>query len=159
VILKITFAAGVKNRIVRSISRRTFATSVLYRSFCRSAAVRCRRLDDFSCLSLSISTLSDSCDFLALRRLAGANRRSSARAPASLIFDNRSSAAARETTCAEVREFEEAARSDIGYFRNRIARSLSDLNWRCALSPLRRHMSRASRLVASEIRHPRDFRA
>jgi len=153
--LKINFAVGVKNRIVRSISRRTFATSVLYRSFCRSAAVRCRRLDDFSCLLLSISTPADLCDFLAPRRLAEANRRSSARPPALLIFDNRSSAASRETTCAEARDFEEAVRSDIGYFCDRIAHTLSDLNWRCA--PLTAPFEPSLAAGCVQERHRRDF--
>ena len=107
--LKRSLVAGVKNRIVRSVSRRMIATSVLYNTFCRSWAVsRCRSSD--SCVSSSLRSCFPDCRWAF--QVAG-----------SAAFGRYplSEAAPREMTRAETAEFGEAARSDEMYLRGRIA--------------------------------------
>ena len=55
--------AGVKKRILRSVSRKSVATSVLYRTFCRSLeVVRCRSSVSWSWLLRAVSSSLSDCN-------------------------------------------------------------------------------------------------
>ena len=55
--------AGVKKRILRWGSRKSVATSVLYRTFCRSLeVVRCRSSDSWSWLLSAVSSSFSDCN-------------------------------------------------------------------------------------------------